>query len=1074
MRRSWKDRENERDLEGDFTKPEMNARDRLREVGEHFCKVFIDGLDIPTEAKVDKFEQCSTNWRKMVVEQKISLIKEVLEKSGGNWGAVPKVLGYKLLNPKIDPPRFTKETVENLAKCEEASIHAPDEKTEKDFKNWCISQIPFKPSSPKYYDDSEREDGLDEGGSSEGDPLSEMQKFVERRVPEYFRAKKDDVRGSDQVTDALVPPQEEFKSKVSEATTETTFASPTELAFHTPRKVVRRTSTVENGLAQEAPYSTPIYTITRKFGVKPLDKTKIVTPRIFGRFEKIVNRMIRVGASFPDSLFEREGLLATKDFYDEVRKTPSMDALWQQHKENPSPLNERAWRCAAQPAYFSLRNHKTQVRLLRYLIGILHPLPNLTMFFASDFPQREVFDAVYAELYHSGMKLTKGQFSRVHLGNTLRWMRNLLKRGFRTKYMQVVADTFNTLPNPPHLANEMACWFTRDMTKFLKSYLRILSGRMTWLVKRVLNSSRRTLPSSGSGLGSLIAKVLARNELSIKNLGIKDWKKVRTQWRNDTLQALQRNLGGIDVGALANYAVKEARAGLLLARIVKLLFNFRPGRMRLGAGNLTEFKAFLVKRAITEIEHRLITFLKPRLVPTIQQALTTLQGASRGWVHLPHFKKQSIPFGMDDRRVYIDADLQDLYILALHKQGVTIEEIVQKLIKRLPKQWRESPKIVAKNRERVEELIKFDEETLWFEKIKKQKEPIRLHFRLEKGNPMWFELKTPKRFLRLVQAGYAPQKATLLKKTGGGLILALPFEKEVPKSQCLEQSDLTQMQDPLITAGLDPGLKTLAVLSIGEGDQLATGAWGQAGREIARYFIGQKELLGKRSDWFKSSANKAAPVNPKKGKDPNFKGRLVTLQRAASARQAERDDYRNALRKRGINHRHAQKFFDLNRNVKHIWRNINNLHEALARQVATRVIAACEHHRVRVLRMEDLRWAKHARKQKVGYFLATWQIHWFFSQIQECIADLAPRKGIFVEWVVAKHTSKRCSRCGQLGDRKGKIFNCPHCGFQLDSDLNAARNIRVAPRSDIPPSLYALAGGSPSLPPEDESVLGLS
>ena len=184
MRRSWKDRENERDLEGDFTKPEMNARDRLREVGEHFCKVFIDGLDIPTEAKADKFEQCSTNWRKMVVEQKISLIKEVLEKSGGNWGAVPKVLGYKLLNPEIDPPRFTKETVENLAKCEEASIHAPDEKTEKDFKNWCISQIPFKPSSPKYYDDSEREDGLDEGGSSEGDPLSEMQKFVERRVPE--------------------------------------------------------------------------------------------------------------------------------------------------------------------------------------------------------------------------------------------------------------------------------------------------------------------------------------------------------------------------------------------------------------------------------------------------------------------------------------------------------------------------------------------------------------------------------------------------------------------------------------------------------------------------------------------------------------------------------------------------------------------------------------------------------------------------------------------------------------------------------------------------------------------------
>ncbi len=144
--------------------------------------------------------------------------------------------------------------------------------------------------------------------------------------------------------------------------------------------------------------------------------------------------------------------------------------------------------------------------------------------------------------------------------------------------------------------------------------------------------------------------------------------------------------------------------------------------------------------------------------------------------------------------------------------------------------------------------------------------------------------------------------------------------------------------------------------------------------------------------------------------------------------------------------------------------------------MAIRVIAACENHHVRMLRMEDLRWAKHTRKEKAGYFLATWQIHWFFGKIQERIADLAPRKGIFVEWVKARHTSQRCSRCGKLGERKGKgkVFKCPHCGLQLDADLNAARNIRVAPLSNIPPSLYALAGGSPDLPPADESLLGLS
>ncbi|NVM30223.1 MAG: transposase [Candidatus Helarchaeota archaeon] len=151
----------------------------------------------------------------------------------------------------------------------------------------------------------------------------------------------------------------------------------------------------------------------------------------------------------------------------------------------------------------------------------------------------------------------------------------------------------------------------------------------------------------------------------------------------------------------------------------------------------------------------------------------------------------------------------------------------------------------------------------------------------------------------------------------------------------------------------------------------------------------------------------------------------------------------------------------------------------MTRQIATCILAACEHHRVNVIRMEDLRWSKHSKKTDINYFLALNQIHWFFGQIQARIADLAPRKGIFVEWVKAKHTSSRCSKCGHIGmtkaerkrARRGKVFKCPKCGFQLDADLNAARNIRVAPISkNIPPSLYALGGGSPYIPPAGESL----
>ena len=39
------------------------------------------------------------------------------------------------------------------------------------------------------------------------------------------------------------------------------------------------------------------------------------------------------------------------------------------------------------------------------------------------------------------------------------------------------------------------------------------------------------------------------------------------------------------------------------------------------------------------------------------------------------------------------------------------------------------------------------------------------------------------------------------------------------------------------------------------------------------------------------------------------------------------------------------------------------------------------------------------------------------------------------------YTSKTCSRCGERGIRKGLAFKCPSCGFELNADLNATRNI---------------------------------
>ncbi|MFX0061060.1 MAG: zinc ribbon domain-containing protein [Candidatus Hermodarchaeota archaeon] len=119
----------------------------------------------------------------------------------------------------------------------------------------------------------------------------------------------------------------------------------------------------------------------------------------------------------------------------------------------------------------------------------------------------------------------------------------------------------------------------------------------------------------------------------------------------------------------------------------------------------------------------------------------------------------------------------------------------------------------------------------------------------------------------------------------------------------------------------------------------------------------------------------------------------------------------------------------------------------MPRQVATRIVSVSQAYHSQVIRFEDLKWAQATAKEERGYWLATWQVHWFHSKIIRQTQTLAARHGIRVELVVARGTSYRCSSCGRRGERHGKIFRCPHCQRQLDSDLNAARNIAVAPTS---------------------------
>jgi putative transposase len=76
---------------------------------------------------------------------------------------------------------------------------------------------------------------------------------------------------------------------------------------------------------------------------------------------------------------------------------------------------------------------------------------------------------------------------------------------------------------------------------------------------------------------------------------------------------------------------------------------------------------------------------------------------------------------------------------------------------------------------------------------------------------------------------------------------------------------------------------------------------------------------------------------------------------------------------------------------------------------------------------------------------AKWHHVWAFRRLFEHVGYKAPERGVSVEQVVPNHTSQRCSRmdCGftHRDNRDGEHFHCQKCGYEVNADYNAAKNI---------------------------------
>jgi IS605 OrfB family transposase len=115
-----------------------------------------------------------------------------------------------------------------------------------------------------------------------------------------------------------------------------------------------------------------------------------------------------------------------------------------------------------------------------------------------------------------------------------------------------------------------------------------------------------------------------------------------------------------------------------------------------------------------------------------------------------------------------------------------------------------------------------------------------------------------------------------------------------------------------------------------------------------------------------------------------------------------------------------------------------------------RRFVTCENHRISkeivntqfaVFALEDLtsisrqRWMDRDMKGKLR--------SWSYYQLESFIRYKAEEVGKTVIFVDPTCTSQQCSTCGWIDkrSRQGGHFQCVRCGFQLNADLNASRNI---------------------------------
>ena len=114
---------------------------------------------------------------------------------------------------------------------------------------------------------------------------------------------------------------------------------------------------------------------------------------------------------------------------------------------------------------------------------------------------------------------------------------------------------------------------------------------------------------------------------------------------------------------------------------------------------------------------------------------------------------------------------------------------------------------------------------------------------------------------------------------------------------------------------------------------------------------------------------------------------------------------------------------------------VANFRDTTNHKYSRYVIDMAIRHNCGTIQMEDL-----TDINKDNVFLKNWS----YYDLQQKIKYKAEEKGIEVKLISPKYTSQRCSKCGHIhkdNRPNQETFKCVKCGFTVNADYNAARNI---------------------------------